>query len=48
VIAPAGRRRGNIRMPEVAANCGWGDDGKTLYITAETGVYRISPSASGF
>ena len=48
VIAPDGRHLGAIRTPEVAANCGWGDDGKTLYITAETGVYRIRLSASGF
>jgi gluconolactonase len=48
VIAPDGRHLGTIRAPEVAANCGWGDDGKTLYITAETGVYRIRLSASGF
>ena len=48
VIAPDGRHLGTIRAPEVAANCGWGDDGKTLYITAETGVYRIKLSAAGF
>lgn len=47
VIAPDGRHLGTIRAPEVAANCGWGDDGKTLYITAETGVYRIKLSAAG-
>ena len=48
VIAPDGRHLGTIRAPEVAANCGWGDDGKTLYITAETGVYRIRLNAAGF
>jgi gluconolactonase len=48
VIAPDGRHLGTIRAPEVAANCGWGDDGKTLYITAETGVYRIKLTAAGF
>ena len=48
VLAPDGRHLGTIRAPEVAANCGWGDDGKTLYITAETGVYRIRLNASGF
>ena len=25
----------------VPANCGWGDDGKTLYMTAVTGIYRV-------
>lgn len=48
VIAPDGRHLGTIRAPEVAANCGWGDDGKTLYITAETGIYRIRLNAAGF
>jgi gluconolactonase len=48
VIAPDGRHLGTIRVPEVAANCGWGDDGRTLYITAETSVYRIRLSAAGF
>ena len=42
-----GRHFGTSRAPEVAANIGWGDDGKTLYITAETGVYRIKRSAAG-
>lgn len=48
VIAPDGRHLGTIRAPEAAANCGWGDDGRTLYITAETGVYRVRLNAAGF
>jgi gluconolactonase len=48
VIAPDGRHLGTIRAPEVAANCAWGDDGRTLYITAETSVYRIRLNAAGF
>ena len=48
VVAPDGRHLGTIRAPEAAANCGWGDDGRTLYITAETGVYRIRLNAAGF
>ena len=47
VIAPDGRHLGTIRPPEVAANCAWGDNGRTLYITAETGVYRIKLDARG-
>ena len=31
VISPQGRHLGTISTPEVAANCGWGDDGRTLY-----------------
>jgi gluconolactonase len=29
-------------MPELAANFAWGDaDGRTLYMTARTGLYRL-------
>jgi len=42
VIAPSGEVQGVIEVPEVAANCAFGDrDGKTLYITASTGLYRV-------
>jgi gluconolactonase len=48
VIAQDGRHLGTIRTPELAANCAWGDDGRTLYITATTSVYRVKLNASGF
>ena len=41
VFSPAGTHLGTIRPPEIPANCGWGDDGKTLYLTAVTSVYRV-------
>jgi gluconolactonase len=41
VLSPTGKHLGTIRPPETPANCGWGDDGKTLYMTAVTGVYRV-------
>jgi gluconolactonase len=41
VFSPEGRHLGTIKPPEVPANCGWGDDGKTLYMTAGTSIYRI-------
>jgi len=42
IFSPEGRQLGTIKPPEVPANCGWGDaDGKTLYMTARTGLYRI-------
>jgi gluconolactonase len=41
VFSPDGRHLGTIKPPEVPANCGWGDDGKTLYMTANTSIYRI-------
>jgi gluconolactonase len=47
VFAPDGRHIGTIKPPETPANCNWGDDGKTLYITARTGVYRIKLAVAG-
>ena len=42
ILTPEGKVLGQIKLPEVAANCAWGDsDGKTLYITARTHVYRL-------
>ncbi len=48
VLDPKGKLLGIIRVPELPANCAWGDkDGKTLYMTARTGLYRIRTSAKG-
>lgn len=42
IVSPAGKVLGQIVLPEVAANLAFGgDDMKSLYITASTGVYRI-------
>ncbi|MCY7358806.1 MAG: SMP-30/gluconolactonase/LRE family protein, partial [Rudanella sp.] len=35
VIAPDGTLLGRIDTGQATANCGWGDDGRTLYITAD-------------
>jgi gluconolactonase len=47
VFSPDGRHIGTLQLPETAANCNWGEDGKTLYITASTSVYRIRLSVPG-
>ncbi len=47
VFSPDGKHLGTIKPPEVPANCGWGDDGKTLYMTARTGLYRIKLAVAG-
>ena len=48
IFAPDGRHLGTIKPPEVPANCHWGDaDGKTLYMTARTGLYRIKLGVAG-
>jgi gluconolactonase len=47
VMAPDGRHLGTIKLPEQPANCAWGDDGRSLYITAETGLYRLKTLVMG-
>ncbi len=48
VISPAGKHLGTITAPETPANMAWGDeDGRTLYLTARTGLYRIRLSIPG-
>jgi len=47
VIAPDGSHLGTIMMPEVTANVAWGDDGRTLYMTSSTSLYRIVLSTEG-
>ena len=47
VFSPAGKHLGTIKPPETPANCNWGDDGKSLYITARTGLYRIKLAVAG-
>jgi len=47
VYTPEGKHLGTIKTPENPASVGWGDDGKSLYITAETGLYRIKTAATG-
>lgn len=48
ILSPEGKHLGTIKAPEDPANLAWGDaDGKTLYLTARTGLYRIRLSASG-
>ena len=47
VIAPDGTHLGTIRPPEALTNVGWGEDGRTLYITGRTALYRIRLSARG-
>lgn len=47
IFSPAGKHLGTIKPGETPANCNWGDDGKNLYITAETGLYRIKLSVAG-
>lgn len=47
VFSPDGKHLGTLKTPELPANCNWGDDGKTLYITAVKSVYRIKTAVMG-
>ncbi|MEZ5403035.1 MAG: SMP-30/gluconolactonase/LRE family protein [Bryobacteraceae bacterium] len=48
VFSPSGKVLGKIQPPEVPANCAFGDaDGKTLYMTARTGLYRVRTNVEG-
>ena len=46
-VSADGKALGRIELPEVPANVAWGDDGKTLYMTANTGLYRIKLAVPG-
>jgi gluconolactonase len=48
VMTPAGKHIGTLVFPEQPANLAFGDaDGKTLYVTARTSLYRIRLSVEG-
>ncbi len=42
ILSSAGEHLGTLAGPELPANFAWGDaDGRTLYLTARTGLYRL-------
>ena len=41
IISPQGKALGRIHFPETPANCAWGPDEATLYVTAVHGLYRV-------
>ncbi len=48
ILSPAGRRLGLLELPEDPHNLAWGDaDGRTLYVTALTSIYRIRLAIPG-
>ena len=47
IFSPDGKHLGTIETPESPSNCAWGEDGKTLYITAVTSVYKIRVNVAG-
>jgi gluconolactonase len=48
ILSPAGKALGRIVLPEHDANFAFGDnDGRSLYLTASTGLYRIRVGIPG-
>ena len=48
IFSPDGTHLGTIRFPEVPANCAFGGrDGRWLFVTARTGLYRIRLKVPG-
>ena len=48
ILSPEGKHLGTIKASETPANFTWGDDdGRTMYITARTGLYRVRVSVPG-
>jgi gluconolactonase len=41
VLGPDGAHLGSIEIGSATGNVAWGDDGRTLYITAGSAVYRV-------
>jgi gluconolactonase len=48
ILSPEGKHLGTLKGPEHPHNLAWGDDdGRTLYLTAQTGLYRIRLNVAG-
>lgn len=47
VFSPKGDHLGSIETGVATANCGWGNDGATLYITADSNLCRIKLNTKG-
>jgi gluconolactonase len=48
ILAPDGRKLGLIATGKAAANCCFGEDGKTLFITSSDSVVKVRLKASGW
>ena len=48
IFDPDGTHLGTLATGEATANCGWGDDGSTLYITADMYLCRVRVKTRGF
>ncbi|HUY93089.1 MAG TPA: SMP-30/gluconolactonase/LRE family protein [Pirellulales bacterium] len=47
IFSPQGKHLGTLRTGQATANCAFGDDGTTLYITADMYLCRVKTSTRG-
>ena len=47
IISPKGKLLGRLNMGQPTANCAWGDDGSTLYITSNDRLCRVKTKTKG-
>jgi gluconolactonase len=47
ILSPDGRHLGTIAGPEHPHNLAWGEDGRSLFLTAQTGLYRVRLNIPG-
>jgi gluconolactonase len=47
IITPKGKVLGQLIVPETVANVGFAEDGKTVYLTGSTSLYRLTTRVPG-
>ncbi|WP_442678653.1 SMP-30/gluconolactonase/LRE family protein [Sphingomonas sp. ASY06-1R] len=47
IVTPRGKVLGQIKLPEVAANLAFAEDGHVVYITASSSIYRLRTRVAG-
>jgi gluconolactonase len=47
IISQAGKVLGQLIIPEIVANVGFAEDGKTVYLTGSTSLYRLHSKIAG-
>lgn len=47
ILSPAGKLLGRLNTGQATANCAFGDDGKTLFITADMFLCRVRTNVTG-
>jgi gluconolactonase len=47
IITPKGKVLGQIVVPEIVANIAFAEDGRTVYLTGSTSIYRLTTKIPG-